>query len=120
MLFRSHARAVCALLLDFDSLQWIHAAASVDQEGAGKFVGPVVDLAGGERRHVAGALRDRGDESAPRFSAVLVGLLQTDAMGLGDVHWHNRIFPGAGVFVHSLPADDFDLRDADDFAGGRS
>src|SRR5437588_7887605 len=114
-----HARAVCALLLDFDSLQWIHAAASVDQEGAGKFVGAVVDLAGGERRHVAGALRDRGDESASRLFAVVVGLLQANPMGLVDVHRHDWIFPGAGVFVHPLSADDFDLRDADDFAGGR-
>ena len=35
-------------------------------------------------RHVAGALRDRRDESAPRFHAVGVGHVFSDVLGLGD------------------------------------
>src|SRR2546422_4350080 len=41
-------------------------------------------------------------------------------MGLGDVHRLHRSVLELAVFVHSVPAHDFDLRDADDLAAGGS
>ena len=38
-----------------------------------------------QRRHVARAVRDRGHQPASRFSAVVVGHVPPDALGLVDV-----------------------------------
>ena len=115
-----HARAIRLLLLGADSLQHHHAAVSLDQEDSLKPAGAVADFDRGEHRHVAGAIRDCGDQSASRLSAVVVGHVSADDVGLDDVHRHDRIFLYAVVSVHSLPADDFDFRDAHDFAGSGS
>ena len=72
----------------------------------------VCDLAGRQTGHVAGALRDRGHQPAPRFPALVVGHVLPDELGLGDVHRTDRIVPHAVLPVHPLPAHDLDLRDA--------
>jgi hypothetical protein len=70
-----------------------------------------------QHRHVAGAVCDRGDQFASRLSAIVVGHVSADAVGLDHVYRHDRILLYAVVSVHSLPADDFDFRDAHDSAG---
>ena len=47
------------------------------------------------------------------------GMYSADVLGLGDVPRHDRAVPVAAVPVRPLPADDLDLRDADDAAGSR-
>ena len=42
------------------------------------------------------------------------GMYYADDLGLGDVRRHDRPVLHAAVPVHPLPADDLDLRDADD------
>src|SRR5256885_5235274 len=40
-------------------------------------------------------------------------------MGPDDVFWHHRSVRDAVLSVHPRPADDFNLRDADDGSGGK-
>ncbi len=63
-------------------------------------------------RDVAGAIHYRGDEFASRFSAVVVGNVLPDEMGLGDVLGNDWIIPDAAIFVHSIFAGDFDFGNA--------
>jgi hypothetical protein len=67
---------------------------------------------GRERRHVAGTVRHRRDQLAPGLSAVVVGNVLPDAMGLGDVYRHDRFVLDVDIPVRALPAGDFDLRNA--------
>src|SRR5258705_10647739 len=48
-----------------------------------------------------------------------MGPLQPHDLGLVDVCRHARPVPDAAVSLPALPADDFDLRDADAFARGK-
>src|SRR6185369_6606274 len=68
-------------------------------------------------RHVARAVCDGGDEPASGLSAVVVGPVSADALGLEYVHRHDRVLLYAAVPVHQVPADDLYFRDADDPAG---
>ena len=45
------------------------------------------------------------------------GMYRADVLGLVDVRRHDRAVPDAAVPLPALPADDLDLRDADDAAG---
>src|SRR5215210_1792951 len=74
----------------------------------------VRDLDVRQRGHVAGTLHHHRHQPAPRLPAVLVGPVQGDDLGLGNVHRHDRPVPVADLPVHPLPADDLDFRDADD------
>ncbi len=53
------------------------------------------------------------------FLPVVVGPVQPDDLGLGDLLRHDRPVPDAAVPVPPVPADDLDLRDADAAAGGQ-
>jgi hypothetical protein len=115
-----HAWTLRGLLLGADFLQWTDAAIAVVQEDSLNLLFAVADFNRGQHRHVAGAVRDRGHQSASRLPAVIVGHVPTVAVGLGNVHRHDRVFLCAAVSVHPLPADDFDFRDAHDSAGSGS
>src|SRR6185369_15569661 len=93
-------------------------AVFVVQEDPLKPAGALDHLVHREYRHVARALRDRRDEFASRLPALVVGPVSADAVGLGHVYRHDRGLLYAPVSVYSLPADDVDLRDAHDSAGG--
>ena len=71
-----------------------------------------------QRRHVARAVRNRRHQPAPRLPALVVGDVLADALGLDDVLRHDRPVHHAVLPVHPGAADDLDLRDADDGAGG--
>ena len=59
----------------------------------------------GQYRHVAGAVRDRRSESAPRFRAILLGHIHTDQMGLGHIRGNAWVLLFLHVlFVRLLPA----------------
>ena len=103
-------------LLDADPLQHRDPAVPVVAQGALECAGTFRNFADRQRRHVAGALRDRGDQPAPRFSALFLGHVLPDAVGLGYLRRHDRTVPDVAVPVHPLPAHDLDLRNA--FAGG--
>src|SRR5262249_3363894 len=68
-------------------------------------------------RHVAGALRHRHHQSAPRLPAVVVGHVFADRVGLDHVPGHDRFLLRSDVLVHPLPADDLDRGDANVAAG---
>ena len=110
-------RAVRAVLLGAHLLQRPHAAAALDQEDPHERGAALHHLADRERRHVARALRHRRHVAASRLPAVVVGPLFADGVGLGTLRRHDRLVPVAAVPVPALPADDFDLRDADARAG---
>ena len=77
----------------------------------------VRDRVGGTGGHVAGALCDRCGQPAPRLSAVLLGPVHPDGMGLRHLARLDWSFPDSAVPVHPLSAGHLDLRDAR--AGGR-
>ena len=56
-------------------------------------------------------------QPAPRLPALVVGDVLPDDLGLDDVPRHDRDVPDAVLPLRPVPADDFDLRDADDGAG---
>ncbi len=70
------------------------------------------------RGDVAGALRDRGDQSAPRLPAVILGDVCGDVLRLVAVHRDAGSVRHVGLPVHPVRADDLDLRNADHGAGG--
>ena len=86
----------------------------VDQKNSREPFVALADFDCGEHRHVARAFCNRRHQPAPGLFAIFMGNVSTHAMGLGDVHRHPGVFLFAVVPVHSLPADDFDLRDAHD------
>ena len=77
----------------------------------------VADLDCREYWHVAGAFCDCGNQLASRFFAFIMGHVSAFGLGLVHVHRHHWFLPFVGVSVHPLLTDDFDLRDAHDFAG---
>ena len=77
-----------------------------------------VDRGHRQRRHVAGALRHRRHEPAPRLPPLLLGDVLPDEVRLGDLRRHARLLRGALLPLHPVPADDLDLRDADARARG--
>ena len=60
--------------------------------------GAVADFDRREHRHVARAIRDRRDQFASRLSAVVMGHVSADGVGLVDVHRHDRILLYACCF----------------------
>ena len=58
----------------------------------------VADFDPGEYRHVARAVCDRGDQLAPRLSAVFLGDVSWNVLGLFDVLRHARPVPVARSF----------------------
>ncbi len=74
--------------------------------------GAVRDFADREHWNVAGAVHYCGDEFASRFSAVVVGNVLPDAVGLGDVYGNDWIISDAAIFVYSIFAGDFDFGNA--------
>ena len=107
-------RPLRSRLLDSDPLQHCDPAhAPCGLRKIRRNVGRAVrDLPGRPDRHVAGALRDRGHQPAPRFHALVVGNVLSDRLGLGDVLGYDRIVLHPVPAVHPLPAHDLDLRDA--------
>jgi hypothetical protein len=114
----SHAWTIRAVLRGADSLQHHHAAVSVDQEGQGEPGAALVNLDCRQYGYVARALCNRSDEPTSRLFALVMGDVSADTMGLGHVRRLVGILLYVDIPVHSLPADDLDLRDADDLAGG--
>ena len=103
-------RPVRSRLLEPDPLQHRdparHLVVFQNPPERGRAVRDLPDRADG---HVAGALRDRGDQPAPRFSALIVGNVLPDPLGLGDVFGFDRIVLHAVPAVHPLSAHDLDL-----------
>ena len=107
-------RPVRSRLLDPDPLQYCDPAHDLvvfqDPAERGRAVRDLADRADG---HVAGALRDRGHQPAPRFPALVVGNVLPDACGTGQ-----RLSGTIGLFFTLFllfiryPAHDLDLRDA--------
>ena len=78
-------------LLAADPLQHRDPAAAVVRARSGTNVLVLFDhLDRRQHRHVAGALRDRRHQPAPRLSAVSLGHVLPDHLGLGDVHRNDR------------------------------
>src|SRR5690606_21134591 len=69
-----------------------------------------------QRRHVAGALRDRHHQPAPGLPGFVLGYVYPHPVGLDDLLRHDRVVPDPAPAVHPLPADDFDLGNAGDRA----
>ena len=118
MTLEPHDRPVRAGLLGADPLQRRHAAGAVVQARA-HATSPMLFVI---------ALVVNVGMWLERFVIVVTSLhrdflpsswgMYTRRLGLGDVRRHDRAVPVAAVPVHPLPADDLDLRDADDAAGG--
>ena len=64
----------------------------------------------GEHRHVAGALYYRRHQPGARLSAVFLGHVLSDAMGLGGVRRNSWILPGVDDFVRARAPVHLDLR----------
>ncbi len=69
---------------------------------AEKRVLAVYHFPGGQRRNVAGEVRNYCNEFAPRFSAVFVGDVFTDDLGLVNVYRHNGIVCNTDFFCLSV------------------
>ena len=81
-------------LLGHDSVQLPHTAIDVVPRACGMNQ-PLVaaGLPRHHRRHVARALRDRGDQPAPAPSAIVVGRLPRHVLGLAHAGRHGRAVP---------------------------
>ena len=64
-----------------------------------------------QRRDVAGAVRHRRDEPAPRFRPGGLGHVLPDRLGLGDLHRHDRPVRHVHLPVRPVPAGHRGLRD---------
>ena len=85
--FRNCAlRPVCRHHVDIVLLQHDRAADLLVPLDAEEGIGAGAGVAAGAGRHVAGAVHDYHDQSQPRLSAVVVGLLQADDLGLLDLY----------------------------------
>ncbi len=111
------AWAVCRLLLGVDCQQRHHPAGAVVQGRSQQSAVAVPRRPGRPVRHVAGALRHRHHQPAPRLSAVVVGHVFADRVGLEHVSRHHWFLLRPDVPVHPLLADDLDRGDADAAAG---
>ena len=83
MIWNRMHRPVCRPVLDADPLQRRHPAGAVVRKRVAPARCAVRHLAGRHHRHVAGALRHRRHQPAPRLPAVVVGHVLPDASGTG-------------------------------------
>ena len=60
-------------------------------------------------RHVAGAVRHRHHQPAPRLSALFLGHVLSNHVGLGRDHRHHRILPGIDDPVRTRPPINLNL-----------
>jgi len=97
---------------EFEQYVTLTRAAAVVPERAHQRRVAVWDFPGRQPRHVAGAVRHRRHQPAPRLPPLIVGHVLSDDLGLGDLHRHHRPVPVPVVPVRALLADDLDLRDA--------
>src|SRR5260370_17483359 len=79
----------------------------------------VPDFLWGPMRHVAGALRDRGDEPAARLCAQLLGNVLAYQVGLDDPGRHHGLLHVLVLPVYPLHAGDFDFRNPTSAAAGQ-
>ena len=93
-------RAIIALLL-----QYLAAAVAVDQEDSAPVQLAVPDFrCRCPGRHVAGAVRHRGGQPAPRLPEFVLGHVLPDALGLDDLHRHDwHVLAAMFLFVRILP-----------------
>ena len=71
--------------------------------------GVVLHLRGDSGGHVAGAFHHRGRQPAARLPDFVVGHVLPDALGLDDLHRHDRHVPDADVPVPTDSAGDLDF-----------
>ena len=108
----SAARPLCRSVLDASHLQHLYSAGSLDSQAPYQPGRSLPYIGCDSRRHVARALRHRRAQPAPRFPHVVVGNVLPDALGLDDLHRHDRHVPHADVPVPACIASNFDLRNA--------
>ena len=95
-----------------DSVQYSDTAGAVVEQGPSQHHSGLDHLDHRQHRHVAGAFRHRRDQPAPRFSAVFLGHLHPDEMGLGDLHRNARILHVPDFPLRARAALDLDFRSA--------
>ena len=106
------ARALRRSVLDAAHLQHLHPAGSLDSQTPHQPGRALLNLGRHPGRHVARALRHRRDQPAPRLPDFVVGHVLPHALGLDDLHRHDRHVPDADVPVPARTAGNLDLRNA--------
>src|SRR5689334_12655748 len=95
------------MVLAVDPHQYSDTASALVASGPKQHTGGFHDIPHRSARNVAGTVCHSRHQSAARLPHVIVGNVLADSVGLGNVHWNDRLLWGLHVLVHTVPSHDF-------------